>query len=226
MGVTSLAPASDPDRAENVWDSARWARLWDALFYLTLGIPTVLVLAGKGAAGSRAGTAALAVAFAAWYWAMLVRDRSRWERLGPALVYLAGAAVFFSLLQGRDTRFFIVVFSLYPQVFGLLPGRWSYLGAAVVTALPFLTADRLGRFSPDDLLVLGANLALALLVGLFIQAIAAQSERRREIIAELERARPRTPRCWPRWRRRRCSANASGWHARSTTPWRRASPGS
>jgi signal transduction histidine kinase len=82
-----------------------------------------------------------------------------------------------------------VVFSLYPQVFGLLPGRWVYLGVAALTVLPFAAAGRLGRLGQGDLLAMAANLALALLVGLFIQAIAGQSERRREVIAELERAR-------------------------------------
>jgi hypothetical protein len=77
MGVTGLAPASDPNRTENVWDSAGWARLWDALFYLTLAIPSLLVLAGEGSAGSGAVTVALAAGFGAWYWAMLVRHHDR-----------------------------------------------------------------------------------------------------------------------------------------------------
>jgi signal transduction histidine kinase len=189
MGVT-LAPASDTGRAENVWDSARWARLWDGLFYATLAIATVLTLtAGPGPAEARAVTAALAVGFGAWYWAMLVRHRDWWSRLGPALAYLAGAAVFFWLLVARDTHFFILVYSLYPQVFGLLPDRWIYLGAAGVTVLPFAASGRLADLEPGDLLAMCANLALALLLGLFIQAIAQQSERRREMIAELERAR-------------------------------------
>jgi signal transduction histidine kinase len=189
MGVTGLAPASDPDRTENVWGSAGWARLWDALFYLTLAIPSLLVLAGEGSAGSGAVTVALAAGFGAWYWAMLVRHHERWARLGPALAYLAGAAGFFWLLVSRDGRFFILVYSLYPQVFGLLPVPWTYLGVAVVTVVPFAASGRLGRLDPGDLLTITANLALALLVGLFIRAIAAQSERRRSIIAELERAR-------------------------------------
>jgi signal transduction histidine kinase len=191
MGVTSLAPASDPGRAEpNVFDSARWAGVWDGLFYATLGLGTVIALtAGDGSARSRAVTAGLAVGFAAWYWAMLVRHRDWWERRGPALVYLAGAAVFFWLLVSRDDRFFLLVYSLYPQVFSLVPDRWVYLGAATVTVLPFAASGRLADLDGGDLLALCANLALALLVGLFIQAIARQSERRREIIAELERAR-------------------------------------
>jgi signal transduction histidine kinase len=188
MGVTSLAPASDTGWAENVWDSARWARLWDGLFYVTLVIATV-VATGDGPARSRTVTVALAAGFGAWYWAMLVRHRDWWDRRGPALAYLTGAAVFFWLLLRRDSRFFILVYSLYPQVFGLLPDRWMYLGAAGVTVLPFAASGRLGDPDPGDLLAMAANLALALLVGLFIQAIAQQSERRRETIAELEAAR-------------------------------------
>jgi signal transduction histidine kinase len=190
MGVTSLAPADDPARAEDVWDSPRWARLWDGLFYVTLAISTVLAVAGgDGSARSRMVTAALAAGFGAWYWAMLVIHRDWWGRRGQALVYLGVAAGFFWLLVARDSRYFILVYSLYPQVFGLLPDRWVYLGAAVVTVLPFAATGRLDHLEGGDLLSMAANLALALLVGLFIQAIAGQSERRREMIAELERAR-------------------------------------
>jgi signal transduction histidine kinase len=190
MGVTQLAPAGDLDRAEDVWDSARWARLWDGLFYLTLAIPTVLAVAGgEGSVRSRTVTAALAAGFGAWYWAMLVLRRDWWGRRRQALIYLGVAAVFFWLLVARDSRFFILVYSLYPQVFGMLPDRWVYLGVAVLTVLPFAAAGRLDQLEGGDLLSMAANLALALLVGLFIQAIAGQSERRREMIAELERAR-------------------------------------
>jgi Histidine kinase len=59
----------------------------------------------------------------------------------------------------------------------------------VVTVLLFAATGRLDRLEAGDLLSMAANPALALLVGLFIQAIARQSERRREMIAELERAR-------------------------------------
>jgi hypothetical protein len=122
MGVTSLAPAGDLDRAEDVWDSPRWARLWDGLFYVTLAIPTVLaVAAGDGPVRSRTVTAALAAGFGAWYWAMLVLRRDWWGRRGQALVYLGVAAGFFWLLVARDNRYFLLVYSLYPQVFGLLP---------------------------------------------------------------------------------------------------------
>jgi signal transduction histidine kinase len=190
MGVTQLAPAGDPDRVEDVWDSPRWARLWDGLFYLTLAIPTVLTLAGgDGPVRSRAVTAALAAGFGAWYWAILVLHRDRWAGRRWPIVYLVVAAGFFWLLVARDSRYFILVYSLYPQVFGMLPDRWSYLGAAVVTVLPFAASGRLDHLEAGDLLSMVANLALALLVGLFIQAIAGQSERRREMIAELERAR-------------------------------------
>jgi hypothetical protein len=79
MGATSLAPAGDPDPAEDVWDSPRWARLWDGLFYVTLAIPTVLAVAGEdGPLGSRMVTAALAAGFGARYWAMLVASERPW----------------------------------------------------------------------------------------------------------------------------------------------------
>ena len=162
MGVTQLAPAGDPDRVEDVWDSPRWARLWDGLFYLTLAIPTVLTLAGgDGPVRSRAVTAALAAGFGAWYWAILVLHRDWWAGRRWPVVYLVVAAGFFWLLVARDSRYFILVYSLYPQVFGMLPDRWSYLGAAVVTVLPFAASGRLDHLEPGDLLSMVANLALA-----------------------------------------------------------------
>jgi signal transduction histidine kinase len=138
---------------------------------------------------SRALTAALAAGFGAWYWAMLVLRRDWWGRRAQALLSLGVAAGFFWLLVTRDSRYFILVYSLYPQAFGLLPDRWGYLGAAVPTVLPFAATGRLDHLEAGNLLSTLDNLALALLVGLFVQAIARQSERRRETIAELEQAR-------------------------------------
>jgi hypothetical protein len=222
MGVTHLPSAADPDRAEDVWGSPRWARLWDGLFYLTLAIPTVLSLAaGDGSARSRMVTAALAAGFGAWYWAILVVHRDWWAGRRRPIVYLVVAAGFFWLLMVRDSRYFILVYSLYPQVFGMLPGRWSFLGAAVVTVLPFAASGRLDHLDSGELLSMVANLALALLLGLFVQAIAGQSERRREMIAALERARAENAALLARRARRPCWRSASGWPARSTTPWPR-----
>jgi signal transduction histidine kinase len=188
--ATSAAGPADP-QAENVWDQPGWMRLWDGLFYATLAIPTALTLASGGGRAEQAVTVGLAAAFAVWYWLMLAAHPDRWNRLGPALVYLAGAGVLFLLLVRRDDRYLILVYSLYPQVFGLLPGRWGYLGAAVVTLLPYADAERLAALAdePAGLLNVLGIVLLAMLVGLFLQAIAAQSERRREVIAELQRAR-------------------------------------
>jgi signal transduction histidine kinase len=204
MGVTRLPAIERQDgpaatswerpagtRADNVWERPAWVAIWDVLLYLTLGVPTALILASGGPWEERAVTAGVAVAFAGWYWAMLVVHRQWWERPGPAVVYLLGAGVLFLLLLRRDERYVIVLYALYPQVFGLLPGGWAFVGAAGVTLLPYADAQRLAALvdEPSQLLNLTGNVLFALLVGLFVLTIARQSERRREVIAELERAR-------------------------------------
>jgi signal transduction histidine kinase len=173
------------------WE-ARWARLWHAFFYATLGLPSALAATDPSVpAGRRALTLAIAAALGAWYAVVVIAHPDWAERLQPMAVHLAVMTVVFIVLVGRDERFFLLIYSLYPQVFMLLPGRWAYAGAAVIGLLAAWVSGQLSRALDDPTAALGTlgNVGLAMAVGLFINSIARQSEQRRLMIEALERAR-------------------------------------
>src|SRR6266511_4056715 len=90
----------------------------------------------------------------------------------------------------RADIYFFLVYGLIPQAFMLLPGRWAYVAAAGVFVVASTAHWGVGVLTdPGRLTQLVGNLALASAVGLFINALARQSEERRRIIVELENAR-------------------------------------
>jgi len=170
----------------------RWTRLWHALFYLTLGVPTLLVVA-DGAVPTRERLTALAVATAlvVWYRLVIVAHPERYERLGPMALHLVVMTAAYCVLVSIDTRYFFLLYSLFSQVFMLLPGRWAYAGAAGVGFLAAWTSGELDRVTTDPavaLAVLG-NIGLAVAVGMFVRGLSNQSDQRRRMIGELERTR-------------------------------------
>src|SRR6266542_2171216 len=163
--LVGSAAAADP--TTSAWER-RWRRLWHWLFAMTLVLPTVLTLLDGGRPlGWRLATGGIAAAFGAWYAGLVMAHLRWWERPLPILVY-----------------------GLIPQAFMLLPGRWAYVAAAGVFVVASTAHWGVGVLTdPGRLTQLVGNLALASAVGLFINALARQSEERRRIIVELENAR-------------------------------------
>jgi len=182
MTATDAGPASE----------TRWARLWHAFFFAALGLPSALHAADPGIpAGTRAVTLAVAAALAVEYALVAVAHPRLDERPGPAALHVGVVTVVFAVLLSRDGRYFFLMYALYPQVFMLLPGRWAYAGAVLVGLLAALVGgDVTGvRRDPTVALTVVGNIALAVAVGLFVNAVTRQSEQRRQMIDALERAR-------------------------------------
>jgi len=171
---------------EHAWD--RWTPLWDWLFYLSLGLPTLLtVLGGEGAGNSRLVTVAIAAGFAVWHWAMVVAHPQWWGRIVPAVVYLAGAGASVWTLSGRSDAYFLLLYGLIPQIMTMANSYWlSAAGIAVVIALQIFPRDDWPAALADrgSLLTLGGSVVLAIGVGVFIDAITRQSEERHELAKE------------------------------------------
>ena len=176
---------ADEHTTHRTWD--RWEWLWHGVFGVTLVVPTAIAIARPQSAGSRALTAAVAGAFAAWYWLLPVRHPQWAQQVKPHLVYLVGAAAFTLVLVERDEAFLFLIYGLYPQMFVLL-GRWGAAAAVVVTVLV------LPRAVPDGpplgvIVWIAGSAALAVVLGLFITAIAKQSEDRKQALDELAATR-------------------------------------
>ncbi|MDQ3461973.1 MAG: hypothetical protein M3471_02895, partial [Actinomycetota bacterium] len=128
-------PAHPRAKPRHAWE--RWAPAWHWLFYVVLALATWSALADGALSGSRRwSVGVLAVTLAGWYgfWAL---HRRIWDlRMPQVLVYLAGAATLWVLLEQLHEAYFLLAFAAYPQVFAFLPSpRSAIRGAVVLTGL-------------------------------------------------------------------------------------------
>lgn len=133
-------------------------------------------------------TLTVAAGLLCWHWLVAIRH-PEWAERAPMLVWFLGAGGFAWVLIGRDGAFIFLVYGLYPQVFSLL-GRWAVPGVVALTLLVFA---RVGDITPGDpsswLVNVGGSVILAVVVGMFVNAIARQSQQRREALDALEATR-------------------------------------
>ena len=182
-----MAGESEPVAGRDAAD--RLIPLWHGLFAATLAIPTAIaLLAGDLAVRDRVAVAVLAAAFAMWHWLVLARHPQWWERR-PALMagYWAVACAFAVLLTGLHDSFLVQLYGLYPLMFMTL-GWW---GVVPVVALTALVGWSLGGWDSGSAMLtnLLGNASLAVLIAVFVRAIAQQSEQRREALAALAATR-------------------------------------
>ncbi len=181
LAMAPHATRSDPD--------ARWSLLSHVLFGVTLGVPSIIVAVTRPPGWP--ATLALAAAFAAWYLAVIGADPSWPERPGRALVYALGALVFHTVLNIRDGAYLLLVYSLLPQFFSMLPRGLAVAGVAGIALLPPIVSGGVAELLTDRgaLFNLLASVGLGLAVTAVIEALGTQAEQQRATIAELEEAR-------------------------------------
>jgi signal transduction histidine kinase len=175
------ATRSDPE--------ARWSLLLHVLFAVTLAVPSIVVAVSRPPGW--AGTLLIAAAFAGWYVALIGLDPAwRYDRR-RALLYGAGALACYTVLNIRDGAYLLLVYSLLPQFFSMLPRRVAIAGVVGIALLPPIASGGLGALLDDRgaLFNLLASVGLGLAVTAVIEALGAQAERQRITIAELEEAR-------------------------------------
>jgi signal transduction histidine kinase len=162
-------------------------RMWDGLLLALLAVCAGLGLVDEGASpGTRLGGAALAAGFAAAHLALrrLEGGRAPWGTwLGVAHAVLLVAATF-ALLALSDA-FGLVVYALYPHLF-LLLGWWALPGIAAITVW---SLSRMDLEAGEVGVSAGITTALALGIGLSMNATSRHAERQAQTIRELEQAR-------------------------------------
>ena len=189
----TTAPAANGsagDTPVHAWE--RWTPVWHGVFYAVLGLATVLALTDTASSGTgRAAVSVLSVFLGAWYWRWTVRRRIWTLPMAQILVYFAGAAATWVGLVSIHEAYFLLAFSAYQQVGSFLPSpRSAIAGVVALTAL--LSALQLAEAGLPTGLVLGIALlsaGLAIVLGLFVEAIMRQSEDRHRLIGELEATR-------------------------------------
>jgi signal transduction histidine kinase len=172
------------------WNSGSergWSLLWDGFAALTLAVPTGLAVAAAPAAGDAAVTLGLAGGLAAWHWLTALR-RPDWDERAPMLVWLAGVLVLTWALLGRHESFVFLIYGLFPQLFARL-GRWVVPGVAALTILVAWASGALVADDPAMRWGLLGSILLALLIGLFVNALVRETRAREEALAALEATR-------------------------------------
>lgn len=165
----------------------RWELLWTGLFAATLALPTVLAVAEADSASEAALPIGVACAFGAWHWLLAVRHPD-WEERWPMALWFAGALGFTWVLIGIDGNYLMVIYGLYPQVFGLL-GRGAIPGAVALTAMVFWRIGLLSEGGIRTVLTVAGSTLLAVMIGVFVRALARQSEERKRALDELDATR-------------------------------------
>ncbi len=186
------ARASSRALAPGAWEEGAW--LWHAAFYGLLAVSTVSALLAGGLAVRReAALVGLALALGAWYSLLALPSHMGDDRLPLSLVFLGGTIGLWYGLLTLHPAFYLLLFILYPLIFGRLR-----LGMAIPVALALnaltvlrelldsgksLTED----WSPVGWGILSATLGVGFAV--WITRIIHQSVERRQLIEQLQTTR-------------------------------------
>ncbi len=182
-------PGGNNARSTHAW--IRWARVWDALFYVVLAIALVSSLADMGLNGiPQLVMGVLTLAFGFWYWFMTIRHR-RWIQSNvPMLVYAAGAIALCIALIWINPIYNWLLFIMYSQLFSFLTMRWAIPIAIFLTVILALRGILLTPESwPVWVFVGTLSSSFGIFFALWIDSIIAQSQERRRLIEELESTR-------------------------------------
>jgi signal transduction histidine kinase len=165
---------------------------WHAVFVGLVVVTGVVVNVGAVATTDRVvALVALALSLV-WYWLFGRRnfEPARGASRGRGIVYLFGLYVVCWVVVAVSNSAYLLLFVAFPQTWGILDRtRDAFAGSLVlVTGLIFVMAS--GEHSTSWLVAvaIGAvQLALSVLLGIWINGIANESQARAELIRELER---------------------------------------
>jgi len=163
--------------------------VWHALFAGTLALPTAVALAvGDLSARDRLQVLALVACLALGHWAVLARHPHWWQRrLLPLAVYWVVACGIAVLLVRMADIYTALLYGVVPLMFITL-GWWALLPIVGLTAAVGLALGSWGE-GPATVGNLLATAALSVVIGGFVDAVARQSEQRRDALTALAATR-------------------------------------
>lgn len=192
-----------PSLSDNtdIWERTGW--LWSALFFVLLGVSAVIALLNDDlTTRSRTIIVVLSLALAVMHVALVayLRRTPDFRELPVPwipLLYVALSLVMWTILTIQHPAFYLLLFSLYSQLFSVLRLVYAVPASIILTLLIGYTQNYDGNLIPavaaDGInagtVVIYALMAVAgVLLSLWINAIIRQSAQRRELIAELQQA--------------------------------------
>ena len=190
--MAALKPSQSTSKP-NAWD--RWARIWHAVFYVTLGLPTLLVLIYRDTHISLGLVLGLSLVLGLWYALMIIwllpRLRGNVQQ-SSALVFLVGAMVMWIPLANAHPAYYLTASSFYGLMWGMLRFGVAIAGNVILTVVIILmqSLSRSGSLELSaNLLIIGAVIvSWSVLLALWIRTIMAESVERKRLIEKLEAA--------------------------------------
>jgi signal transduction histidine kinase len=187
---------SNPSRSTskpNAWD--RWANIWHTVFYVSLGLPTLLVLIYGDTGISLGLVLGLSLALGLWYALMIIWLLPRLQgnvQQSSALVFLIGALVMWIPLANAHPAYYLTASSFYGLMWGTLRFRVAIAGNVILTVVIILmqSLSRGGSLELSaNLLIIGAVIVgWSVLLALWIRTIMRESVERKQLIDKLEAA--------------------------------------
>lgn len=172
-----------------------WLSGWHAVFIGLVVVVAVAVQFQEGLSGAqRLSAVGILAVMAAWYvltgWRQLGTENTLWGTL-----YIVGAwLLFLALVAVTDNgQVYFLLFALLPQIWMYLAARQAVImtavGSIAVGAVQISTAGWTSESMRGTLPWIALQIAVALMLGLFITGIFTEAERRAALIDELERTR-------------------------------------
>src|SRR5262245_31763350 len=185
-GATSTA-ACPP-----IGPGGRWAGVAHALFYATLGVAATMALAESSPSPGRVALGAgLVAGLAVWYsyWiARRGRDVASSRVLSAA--YFTGIATLWTLLLFLHPAYELLQLTIFAQVLGYLPWRSAIPAVGLVFILVHVPqVIWTGRLELVHVVYTVGGLGVLTLIILSLRAITEQSNRRQQLIDELDATR-------------------------------------
>lgn len=179
--------------------SAMWRRqqpLWHAVFAVVWCAAVVVTLVDDPGPGGRGPSLALLGLMAVAYAVLGVRAMTHLDvRWAVGYQVLAWSALLGIQWVDPGTETWLLFFALFPQLWAMLPVRWSVVATVVVVAafsvVRWAQADFAAGSLPDIVVSGTISMGISLALGLFINRVVAEAESRAGTIDELRSTQAR-----------------------------------
>jgi signal transduction histidine kinase len=194
MSTPTVPPPSksQPSRRD-AWE--RWTTIWHIVFYLSLGVPTLMVLRSGTMRYSVWVVVGLSIALGLWYGLIMVwllpRAGEKWQ-VALSLLYLVGGLVMWFPLSRAHWAYYITASSFYGLMWGTLPFGLALGGVIVMTGLivwsQALNVGKSVHITGEILVVSVAVIGWSVLLALWMRTVMRESAERKRLIEQLETA--------------------------------------
>jgi signal transduction histidine kinase len=174
----------------------RWVKVWHIVFYLSLVLPTILMLYTGVMQYSIELVLGLSLFQGLWYGLIMVwwvpKTQGKRQTL-LSLVYLAAALAVWFPLSRASWGYYLLASSFFGLMWGTLPFELAVTGNILLTGLIIWSqALNLGKpltLSVELLFVGGMTIGWSVLLALWIRSLIRESTERKRLIEQLEETR-------------------------------------